>query len=43
MVFHLPIALRDYGVAGVALSETVLVTPDGCEPLGSTPRALVQA
>jgi Xaa-Pro dipeptidase len=43
MVFHLPIALRDYGVAGVALSETVLVTADGCEPLGSLPRALVQA
>ena len=33
MVFHLPVALRDYGVSCVGLSETVLVTDKGCEAL----------
>jgi len=41
MVFHVPIAFRDYGVAGVGISETVVVTETGCEQLGSSPRELV--
>ena len=43
MVFHIPIALRDYAVAGVGISETVLVTDDGRQPLGRSPRELVCA
>jgi Xaa-Pro dipeptidase len=39
MVFHLPIAARIPGVCGVALSETVLVTETGCEPLTAPQRA----
>jgi len=41
MVFHLPVALRDYGVSCVGLSETVLVTENGCEVLTSSPRRLM--
>ncbi|GIQ69961.1 M24 family metallopeptidase [Xylanibacillus composti] len=41
MVFHIPIAFRDYGIAGVGISETVIVTKDGCEQLGSATRELV--
>jgi len=33
MVFHIPPALRRYGVHGVGVSETVLVTRDGSECL----------
>ncbi len=33
MVFHIPPALRRYGELGVGVSETVLVTADGCEVL----------
>ncbi len=33
MVFHIPPALRKYGLLGVGVSETVLVTQDGCEVL----------
>lgn len=40
MVFHLPVALRDYGVSSVGLSETVLVTGRGCEALTRYPRQL---
>ena len=40
MVFHMPPALRDYGVGCVGVSETVLVTPAGCEPLTQFPREL---
>jgi Xaa-Pro dipeptidase len=40
MVFHLPPALREQGVAGVGCSETVLVTEDGAEVLTSFPRDL---
>jgi Xaa-Pro dipeptidase len=39
MVFHLPVAARIAGVCGVALSETVVVTATGCEPLTATSRA----
>lgn len=38
MVFHMPPALRDYRVGCVGVSETVLVTPAGCEPLTHFPR-----
>lgn len=41
MVFHLPVALRDYGVSCVGLSETVLVTDRGCDVLTSYPRELL--
>jgi Xaa-Pro dipeptidase len=40
MVFHMPPALRDFGVFGVGFSETVLVTDDGCEVLTNLPREL---
>jgi Xaa-Pro dipeptidase len=41
MVFHIPPALRDYGVSCVGFSETVLVTQQGCEVLTHFPRELV--
>ncbi len=41
MVFHLPVALRDYGISCVGLSETVLITESGCEVLTSYPRQLL--
>ncbi len=40
MAFHLPIAMRVPGRYGVSLSETVLVTDIGCEPLSNYPRTL---
>jgi Xaa-Pro dipeptidase len=40
MTFHIPAAIREYGVYGAALSETLLVTPKGCEPLTKYPREL---
>ncbi|MBJ3776580.1 M24 family metallopeptidase [Acuticoccus mangrovi] len=40
MCFHLPMALRDYGKAGLGFSETIVVTETGCEPLGTVPREL---
>ena len=40
MAFHLPIAMRVPGRYGVSLSETVLVTATGCEPLANNPRKL---
>lgn len=40
MCFHIPIALRRYGEAGVGFSETVVVTETGAEVLGKTSRAL---
>jgi Xaa-Pro dipeptidase len=33
MVFHTPSSIRDYGVAFIGNSETLLVTDNGCEPL----------
>jgi Xaa-Pro dipeptidase len=41
MAFHQPIALRLLGRLGVAFSETVVITPTGCEALTRTPRRLV--
>lgn len=40
MVFHMPPALRISNVVGVGLSETVVVTDDGCESLTQFPRQL---
>jgi Xaa-Pro dipeptidase len=40
MVLHLPPALRVPNVLGVGLSETVVVTDDGCECLTDFPRRL---
>jgi len=37
MTFHLPMVLFEPGQAGAGLSETVLVTKTGCEPLTSYP------
>jgi Xaa-Pro aminopeptidase len=40
MAFHLPIGMRVPGRYGVSLSETVLVTQTGCEPITNHPRKL---
>ena len=40
MVFHMPPALRKPWQLGVGLSETIVVTDSGCEPLGSLSREL---
>jgi len=42
MAFHIPIALRLYGEAGLGFSHTVLVTETGVEPLTSAPRQLAR-
>ncbi len=41
MVFHMPPAIRQYRQFGVGLSESVLVTAQGCEVLTSFPRRLL--
>ena len=41
MAFHIPPALRDYGVFTVGVSETAIVTESGCRTLSSIPRDLV--
>ena len=43
MTFHLPITLREYYVHTVAVSETILITEEGCRSLSSLPRDLVEA
>jgi Xaa-Pro dipeptidase len=40
MVFHCSTSFREIGQWGVAISETVAVTADGCEVFTSFPRAL---
>jgi Xaa-Pro dipeptidase len=40
MVFHIPPALRIYGVFTVGVSETAIVTEDGCKTLSSISRDL---
>ena len=40
MVSHLPITLRDYGRFTVGVSETVIVTETGAEPLSTLPRQI---
>ena len=41
MAFHIPPALRDYGVFTVGVSETAVVTETGCRVLGTVPRDMV--
>ena len=41
MVYHVPVALREYGVSTVGLSETILVTERGREVLTNYPRELL--
>ena len=41
MAFHIPPALRDYGVFTMGVSETAVVTDNGCRILGSVPRDLL--
>ena len=38
MCFHVPTALREYGAFTVGLSESIVVTAEGCRILGSVPR-----
>lgn len=40
MTFHLPLAFRCPGEFGIGISETILVTEFGCEPLTTLPRDL---
>jgi Xaa-Pro dipeptidase len=40
MTLHLPVAARVVGFGGVALSETVLVTENGCVSLTGNERSL---
>ena len=40
MTFHMPIILFEEGQYGVGVSETVLITEDGCEVLSGLPRTL---
>lgn len=42
MVLHLPIAFRRPSVAGVAISETVIVTDHGVEALAHAPHRLLR-
>jgi Xaa-Pro dipeptidase len=40
MCFHIPVALREYGVFTVGLSESIVITETGCRMLGSVPRRI---
>ena len=40
MCFHVPVALREYGVFTVGLSESIAITTAGCEILGTVPRQI---
>ena len=40
MTFHMPIILFESGQYGVGVSETVLVTGQGCEALSGLPRGI---
>lgn len=42
MTFHIPMSLRADGELAVAVSESVLVTPTGCEVLTNYPRELIE-
>jgi Xaa-Pro dipeptidase len=43
MVFHVPVALREWGKFTVAVSETILVTEDAARPLGKLKREMLRA
>ncbi len=40
MCFHVPVALREYGVFTVGLSESIAITETGCRILGTLPRRI---
>lgn len=40
MCFHVPTALQRYGAFTVGLSESIVVTEDGCRILGNVPRRI---
>ena len=42
MVFHIPVTLRDWGRFTVGVSETVIVTEDGCRTLSQVDRAMIE-
>jgi Xaa-Pro dipeptidase len=42
MTFHMPMSLRADGELAVAVSESVMVTPTGCEVLTNYPRELLE-
>jgi len=42
MVFHLPTALREYGVYTVGASETAIVTENGPRTLSTIPRGIIE-
>ena len=42
MAFHMPPALRDYGKFAVGVSETVIITDNGCRTLSNIPRGMVE-
>ena len=43
MIFHVPVALREWGKFTVAVSETVLVTEGAARPLGKLKREITRA
>ena len=42
MAFHMPPALRDYGKFAVGVSETAIITDNGCQTLSNIPRGMVE-
>jgi Xaa-Pro dipeptidase len=42
MCFHMPPALREYGLFTVGVSETVLVTETGCRTFSTIPRSMLE-
>jgi Xaa-Pro dipeptidase len=40
MVFHVPLSLRRFGEFGICQSQTIVIGPDGAEPLTRTPAEL---
>ena len=42
MTFHIPVAVRIYGQFTVGVSETVVVTENGCRPLGKIARPMLR-
>jgi len=43
MVLHLPMSLREFAQFTMAVSETIVITPEGCRWLSHIPRDLVEA
>lgn len=40
MCFHIPIALREYGAFTEGLSESIVITEEGCRVFGQVPRRI---